>query len=159
MAFHKGHVWGHFCFGLYTNDFEKPLSKFHPNMCATDTSIFSSSENPLQLLEGLKKELGGGVMHWQRQNKLSLTVAKCEYMFIGNDKQLSKIFEIGNIEIDIDEIKRVNKTKYLGLAIDENLSWNQQYKVVRLDQKAQRNTATITNFSCIPSINGKPPEI
>ena len=54
-----------------------------------DTSISSSSENPLQLLEDLKWELEG-IMEWLRQNKLSLNVAKCKYMLIGNDKQLSK---------------------------------------------------------------------
>ena len=68
-------------------------------------------------------------MDWLRQDKLSLNVANCEYMFTGNDKHLSKIPEIGNIEINIDEIKRVNMTKYLGLTIDGSLSWNQQYNI------------------------------
>ena len=54
-------------------------------------------------------------MDWLRQNKLRLNVAKCEYMYIGNDKQLSKISDIGNLEIDKDEIKRVRtKTKSKG---------------------------------------------
>ena len=52
-------------------------------------------------------------------------------MFLGNDKQLSIISEIGNIRIDKDEIKRVNKTKYLVLTIEESLSWNQQNKKVK----------------------------
>lgn len=43
-------------------------------------------------------------------------------MFLGNDKNLSKISEIGNFRIDKDEIKRVNETKYIGLTIDESLS-------------------------------------
>ena len=43
-------------------------------------------------------------------------------MFIGNDKQLSKISDIGNLEIGKVEIKRVSTTKYLGLTIDESLS-------------------------------------
>ena len=51
--------------------------------------------------------------------------------FIGNDNQLRKISEIGNIKIDKDEIKRVNQTKYLGLTIEESLSWNQQCKIVK----------------------------
>ena len=53
-----------------------------------------------------------------RQYKLSLNVAKCEYMFLGNDKQLSKVSEIGKIKIDKDEIKRLNQTKYVGLTIE-----------------------------------------
>ena len=70
-------------------------------------------------------------MDWLRQNKLSLNVAKCEYMFIGNDKQLCKISYIDNLEIDKEEIKRVSKTKYLGLTIDESPSWSRQYKIVK----------------------------
>ena len=84
-------------------------------MYADDASISASSENPVHLIENLKRELEG-IMDWLRHNKLSLNVAKCEYMFIGNDKQLSKIFDIGNLEIDKDEIKRVSKTKYVKAA-------------------------------------------
>ena len=79
-------------------------------------------------------------MDWLRQNILSLNIAKCEYMFIGNDKQLSKISDIGNLEIDKEEIKRVRKTKYVGLTIDESLSWSQQYKTVRGKLKGVLNS-------------------
>ena len=64
-------------------------------------------------------------------NKLCLNVTKCEYMFLGNSKQLGKISEIGDLKVGEDEIKRVRKTNYLGLNIDECLSWNQQYKMVK----------------------------
>ena len=50
----QGSCLGPLLFILYTNDFEKSLSTFNPNMYADDTSISSSSENPLQLLEDLK---------------------------------------------------------------------------------------------------------
>ena len=76
-------------------------------MYAGNTSISFSSENLLLLLEDLKRELEG-ISEWLRQIKQSLNVAKCEYMFLGNSKQLSKTSEIGNIKIDEDEIKRVS---------------------------------------------------
>ena len=61
-------------------------------------------------------------------------------MFLDNDKQLGKISEIGNIKINKDEIKRVRKTKYLGLNIGEILSWNQQYKTVKGKVKGGLNS-------------------
>ena len=61
-------------------------------------------------------------------------------MFIGNDKQLSKISDIGNLEIGKDEIKRVRKTKYLDLTIVESLSWSQQYKIVKGKLKGGLNS-------------------
>ena len=104
-------------------------------------------------------------MDWLRQNKLSLNVAKREYMFIGSDKQLSNISDIGNLEMSNDEINRVRKTNYLGLIIDESLSWSQQYKIVKrkterraqFHKKTQKHTTTITTVSCLPSVNRKPP--
>jgi len=66
-------------------------------------------------------------MDWLGRNKLSLNIAECEYIFIGNEKQLSNNSDIGNLEIDKDEIKGVSKIKYLGPTIDESLSWNQKF--------------------------------
>ena len=70
-------------------------------MHTDNTSISSSIENPLQLLEDLKREVDG-IMDWLGQNKLNLNIAKCEYMFLGNNKQVSKISDIGNIKINKD---------------------------------------------------------
>ena len=99
-------------------------------------------------------------MDWLGQNILSPKVAKCECMFIDNDKQLSKISDIGNLEIGKDKIKRARKTKYLGLTIDESLSWRQQYKIVKGKLKeglnsirSQRDITTITTVSCLPSVH------
>ena len=52
-------------------------------------------------------------------------------MSLGNSKQLSEVSEIDDIKVDEDEIKRLKKTKYLGLIIDASLSWKQQYKIVK----------------------------
>ena len=79
-------------------------------MYVDDTSIFSSSENPCQLLKDLTKELEGN-MDWLRQNDRSLNIPKCEYTFLGNDKKLSTLLK-----------------SVIGLTIGESLSWNEQYK-------------------------------
>ena len=66
-------------------------------MYADNTSISASSENPVQIVEHLKRELEG-IMDWLRQNRLSLNVTKCDCMFIGNDKQLSKVSDIATLK-------------------------------------------------------------
>ena len=48
--------------------------------------------------------------------------------------------DIGNLEIDKDEIKRVSKTKYLGLTIYESLSGSQQYRIVKGKLKGELNS-------------------
>ena len=61
-------------------------------------------------------------------------VMKILYNF-GNCKQTSKISEIHNIEIGKDDIKRVDKQ-----AINEILSWNQQYKIIEGKLKGGLNS-------------------
>ena len=46
-------------------------------------------------------------------------------------KQLGKISEASNLNVSEDEIMIVRKTKYLWLTFDANLSWNQQYEIVK----------------------------
>ena len=52
-------------------------------------------------------------------------------MILGNNEQLGKISEIGDLNVGKDEFKRVKQTKYLGLTIDESLLWNEQYKIAK----------------------------
>ena len=111
----QGSCLGPLLFILYKNDFEKSQTRSCLNMYADDTSISFSSENLLLLLENLKRELEG-ILDWLRQNKLSLNVAKCEYMFLGNNKQLNKTSQI------------------------ESLSWTQQYKIVKGKLKGGLNS-------------------
>ena len=53
-------------------------------------------------------------------------------MVIGHGRQLNKI---GNDLVDLvlnnKVIKRVDKTKYLGIIIDESLHWKEQYKAIK----------------------------
>ena len=64
---------------------------------------FSALEDRMNEIKSIKD--------WLRQNKLGLNVTKCEYMFIGNSKQLGKLSEeINNLKLSEDEILRVRKT-------------------------------------------------
>ena len=56
---------------------------------------------------------------WQ----LSLNTVKTEYMVVG---QTNRIY--GPLEVNINggPVKRVKKVKYLGVTVDENLTWNEQ---------------------------------
>ena len=118
-------------------------------MYADDASITFGGEDAYQLLEDLRNELQD-VIDWLRQNTLSLNVTNCEYILLGSSKQVGKISEIGDLKVGEDEIKRVRKTKYLGLTIDETLSWSQQYKTAKRNAKG---------FSGIPGIGGNSPPI
>jgi hypothetical protein len=81
-------------------------------MYADDTNI-SFQSNKFDELEDL-----------MNIDKLSLNVAKTEFMVIGSRQRLATFddHEI-NVFVGNDQIERVNSSKSLGLKIDENLTW------------------------------------
>ena len=78
------------------------------------------------------------ISEWLRQNKLSLNTDKTEYMVVGHKRQTNRIH--GPLEVDINggPIKRVKKVKYLGVTVDENLTWNEQNKNLKVKLKMPR---------------------
>ena len=61
-----------------------------------------------------------------------MNASKIEYIVLGHKRQLNRI---GNIIPDLtfnnEVIKRVNKTNYQGIIIDDNLNWKGQYKIIK----------------------------
>ena len=66
-----------------------------------------------------------------RINKLSIHPEKTEFMVIDHPRRQSKLPELQPFYLDNIRIKQVHKTKYLGLTVDDKLSWNEQYKFVK----------------------------
>ena len=62
-----------------------------------------------------------------RNNKLRLSASKSESLIIGHKMHLNDIAECVQLMIDEDSVRRAQKVKYLGLEVDENLTWNEQY--------------------------------
>ena len=94
-------------------------------MYADDTCVNIASKNLNELLTDLKNELEN-ISNWMRINKLSLDTSKSEYMAttkLGND--------LPDLFLNNEVIKRVDKTKYLGIHIDESLNWKDQYKTIK----------------------------
>ena len=63
-------------------------------------------------------------------NKLSLNVAKTEYMLVGSNQKLVRIDSTVIIVIDNTKVKRVKLGKLLGVFLDENLSWGAHIKSI-----------------------------
>ena len=123
----QGSCLGPLLFILYVNDFEQCLEKCTAIMYADDTSVTCSAEDLTELCNDLKTEVGN-IAKWLRLNKLSLNTDKTEYMVVGHKRQTNSISELIEIKINEEPIKRVQTVKYLGTMVDENLTWNEQYK-------------------------------
>ena len=81
----------------------------------------ASHKNLDTLINILNKELDK-VSNWLKVNKLSLNIKKTHFILFHNKQKLihTKI----NIKIDNSEIERVFLTKFLGVIINENLTWS-----------------------------------
>ena len=52
-------------------------------------------------------------------------------MIIGHSRKLYTLNTSNPLTINGTDMKRVTKTKSLGIAVDENLSWDEQYNTLK----------------------------
>jgi hypothetical protein len=63
-------------------------------------------------------------------NKISLNVAKTEFLLLGSHRQLNNLDSQPSVNIGHDSIKQVQHSRVFGIEIDENLSWNKHIENV-----------------------------
>ena len=111
---------------LYIDDLPFAVKKTKATMYADDTAISYSSDTSDELDLVINEELSC-TEKWQQGNKLSLNVVKTQAMIIGSKPKIKKLknnpstrrsFKVGGEEIDL-----INETKYLGVVIDNCLTW------------------------------------
>ena len=100
------------------------------NIYADGTAITIASHNVVKMTEGAHKELAN-IAEWIRVNKLSPNPQKTEFIIIGRPLSTRTPALPETLELNGSEIKRVEKTKYLGIIIDKNLNWDEQFKRMR----------------------------
>jgi hypothetical protein len=90
---------------------------------ADDTNLLASDKNLHTLIRKINNELTH-VSSYFKANKLSLNVNKTNFMLFRN-KHDNRRFPDFNIEIDNANITHVSNTKFLGVKLDERLTWKQ----------------------------------
>ena len=103
---------------------------------ADDTNFFYSGDNLSQVCETESTELDK-LHSWFQVNKLSLNIAKSNFMIFGN-KQCE---ENHVVIINGMNIKRVYVTKFLGVHIGSHLNWGEHINHIKA--KFQKNVSTM----------------
>ena len=83
---------------------------------ADDTTVFASGSDINGVHTAVKRELVG-VDNWLETNRLSLNVNKTSYMIISNQKNAL------DIKIKKKILTKVSTAKFLGVTLDENLTF------------------------------------
>ena len=117
-------ILGPLFFLIYINDLPNCLNSACAKMFADDTTITISGSSLADLEQETNLELLN--LHcWLRANKLSLNVAKTEFMVIGSrQKLLAESHNEINIKLEDQVISNVDHAKSVGLSIDNRLSWS-----------------------------------
>ena len=122
----QGSVLGPILFLLYINDLHN-ATILYTLLFADDTSFLFSGRNLQELVELVNTELEKAFC-WFKANKLSLNVSKTKYMIFRNPKMLlddNLSIKIGNEEVErIGQDCPTKSFKFVGIMIDEFLSWN-----------------------------------
>ena len=137
----QGSILGPLLFLLYINDMQNCSKLVSTILFADDTNIFHS-HSCLKDLNLIMQDEINKIADWITSNKLSLNTAKTKFiLFRSSNKKLNH-----NITISINEqpIKQVKNTTFLGVIIDEYLTWNDQIDL--LTKKIIKSTGIYPKF-------------
>ena len=118
---HRVHFLGHYYLLYISMIFRNPLVSCHLYCTLMiPVSFFFSHKDPETLINTVNTELRS-IHEWICCNKLSLNVVKTQCMLFSN----SILTLPRNVILNDTSIDLVDSTKFLGLFIDNKLSWKQ----------------------------------
>ena len=118
-------------FLIYINDLPRALKISRISMLGDDTCLYHHSSDISLLNEAINKDLTF-VENRLKCNNLSLNVMKTHFMVISTKPKLKALKSKNKslrFKIHVNELEVVQKTKYLGIQIENSFDWKEHIKV------------------------------
>jgi hypothetical protein len=124
----QGSVLGPLLFLLYIDDLVHALHHAIPIIYADDTNLFIKGKYLTEISEKLNDEVKK-LETWLIANKLTVNVNKTKYMIFRKRGQFTE--DGPPIIMNHKAVERVESIKFLGVILDENLSWSMHINLVK----------------------------
>ena len=118
----QGSILGPLLFILQMNDICNTSKLLSFILFADDTTVFLSDKDVNVLYNTMNNELYE-VCNWFKCNKLSLNASKTNLMLLGTAYKTKNAYVSRSIHLDGCQLTRITTTKFLGMTINENLTW------------------------------------
>lgn len=119
----QGSVIGPILFLIFINDIVNASNKLKFIMYADDTNVVLSNRNLNDGIDLLNRELIL-VSDWFVNNCLTLNASKSQFVIFHRKQRKIPVLNVP-VVIDNVTIRRVAYTKFLGVQLDENMSWSE----------------------------------
>ncbi len=146
----QGSVLGPLLFLLYMNDISNSSSLGAFVNFADDTNIFVTGKTKEEAYERGNRLLLS-LTAYMRANKLHINMSKCCFIhfrppYVHLKPTTDPLSAEPELKIDGCPIKKLASTKFLGVVIDERLSWDEHIKALK--QKLNHATSTLDRLRC-----------
>ena len=125
----QGSILGPLLFLIYVNDMAYVSKKLFTLLFADDTNTFLTGKDTNHLIKTMNEELKK-LVDWMYANKLSLNIAKTHFL-IFRSKGMSKPSFTETLMINDQHLLQESKTKFLGVIIDDRLSWGPHIQYIK----------------------------
>lgn len=138
----QGSNLGPLLFLIYINDLASVSSTLHFILFADDTNLVYSNTSPEALMDTVNQELTK-VNTWFKANKLTLNADKSNFIIFKSHRKIKPV----NWSLTLNDlpILQVESTKFLGVLIDQHLTWKTHINYIAL--KLAKNIGILSRIA------------
>ena len=134
----QGSILGPLLFILYINDLASASDILFPIIYADDSNLFIQGNNLSDMISKANGEMRK-IVDWVNANQLCLNINKTYYMVFGSRRR--RRCDIETIKVNSNVVRRVYDTKFLGVILDSNLSWDNH--IIYIKKKISKSIGII----------------